>query len=375
MTDIQYHLKIIQQLVAARLNDHDISDINEELTLLLPDSYGVASGRVRNENGQWSRHLPLVIYDKTMAGREYPRHNPTVDINEVLAVASYAPSHTRKLLVSDLRDIASVKTLKSGSRQSQKQLTAPTNRIPKHRIPVAMIITRYLDGFNPDREADYIWLHEIISKRALQVAPDFIHLTAQNVLYRNPLLLEHLPLTGYDMGLSRTPRLAKPRTCYVCKHRFYRTHFFYEKLCVHCGDISYKKRIDRVDLSERTAVVTGGRVKIGYETVLRLLRAGAQVIVTTRFPHDAALRYASETDFETWRNRLRIYQLDMRNPVTVQQFVADLYDTLPHLDILVNNAAQTVRRPQAYYAHLLEGEAHALPEPLQPLVLNSNSGQ
>ncbi len=45
-----------------------------------------------------------------------------------------------------------------------------------------------------------------------------------------------------------------------------------------------------MDLTGRVAIVTGARVKIGYQAAILLLRAGARVIVTTRFPHDAAAR-------------------------------------------------------------------------------------
>ena len=38
-------------------------------------------------------------------------------------------------------------------------------------------------------------------------------------------------------------------------------------------------------------LVTGGRVRIGYQICLKLLRAGATVITTTRWPTDAVLRY------------------------------------------------------------------------------------
>ena len=103
----------------------------------------------------------------------------------------------------------------------------------------------------------------------------------------------------------------------------------------------------------RIALVTGARVKIGYATALRLLRAGARVIVTTRFPHDAALRYSNEPDFTAWQDRLHIYGLDFRYLPILEHFVEHLYATYPALDILINNAAQTVRRPLDYYAHLL----------------------
>jgi NAD(P)-dependent dehydrogenase (short-subunit alcohol dehydrogenase family) len=163
----------------------------------------------------------------------------------------------------------------------------------------------------------------------------------------------------------------KPQRCFVCKIPVAQPHAFYPGLCVPCGELNHAKREQTADFRGRTALVTGARVKIGYAVALKLLRAGAQVLVTTRFPHDAAKRYAQESDFERWRDRVRIYKLDLRNLALVEQFAQHISQCYPHLDIIVNNAAQTVRRPPAFYRHLLDLEAiapHKLPPELQPLV-------
>ena len=114
-----------------------------------------------------------------------------------------------------------------------------------------------------------------------------------------------------------------------------------------------------MSLEGRTALVTGSRLKIGYQAGLKLLRAGARVIVSTRFPHDAARRYAAEPDFARWSRRLRIHGLDLRHPPSVEVFSRYLDASESRLDLLVNNAAQTVRRPVAFYRHLLDREALA----------------
>jgi NAD(P)-dependent dehydrogenase (short-subunit alcohol dehydrogenase family) len=108
------------------------------------------------------------------------------------------------------------------------------------------------------------------------------------------------------------------------------------------------------------ALLTGGRVKIGYQAGLKLLRAGARVIVTTRFPNDSARRYAGEKDFGDWRDRLEIYGLDMRHTPSVEALCGRLLATLPRLDFIINNACQTVRRPPDFYAHMMDGERAAL---------------
>jgi NAD(P)-dependent dehydrogenase (short-subunit alcohol dehydrogenase family) len=144
--------------------------------------------------------------------------------------------------------------------------------------------------------------------------------------------------------------------CYVCKDHYTAIHHFYDQLCPPCAAFNYAKRTETADLSGRVALLTGGRVKIGYQAGIKLLRAGAQLIVTTRFPRDAAQRYAGEPDFEDWGDRLEIYGLDLRHTPSVEALCQHLDATRDRLDIIVNNACQTVRRPSAFYEHMLEGE-------------------
>jgi NAD(P)-dependent dehydrogenase (short-subunit alcohol dehydrogenase family) len=110
------------------------------------------------------------------------------------------------------------------------------------------------------------------------------------------------------------------------------------------------------DVTGRTALVTGGRVKIGFQTVLRLLRDGANVILTTRFPHGAAARFHEEADSADWRDRLRIHGLDLRNLPVVEEFACHLLQTEPAIDILIHNAAQTIKRPPGFYSQLIAQE-------------------
>ena len=167
------------------------------------------------------------------------------------------------------------------------------------------------------------------------------------------------------------PTLRKPKSCYVCKTDFTRLHFFYDALCPDCAAFNYDKRFQSVPLDGRVAVITGARVKIGFQTALKVLRAGGTVVATTRFPHDAAQRYARESDFAEWKDRLTIHGLDLRHSPSVEIFTRYLERSLPRLDILVNNACQTVRRPPAFYSHLLDFESlppSDLPAELRPLL-------
>src|SRR3954469_784814 len=145
--------------------------------------------------------------------------------------------------------------------------------------------------------------------------------------------------------LDERPTLNKERDCYVCKQPFSKVHRYYDSMCEPCGDFNYAKREQSADLSGQYALITGARVKIVYQASLKLLRAGAHVIVTTRFPIDAADRYAREPDADAYRERLQIHGLDLRHTPSVELFTRFLAERLPRLDYILNNACQTVRRP------------------------------
>jgi NAD(P)-dependent dehydrogenase (short-subunit alcohol dehydrogenase family) len=157
--------------------------------------------------------------------------------------------------------------------------------------------------------------------------------------------------------LEERPRLNQERDCYVCKQPFSRVHRYYDSMCETCGDFNYAKRGQSADLGGRYALITGARVKIGYQASLKLLRAGAHVVVTTRFPIDAADRYAKEPDFPAFRARLQIHGLDLRHSPSVELFTRFLAERLPRLDYILNNACQTVRRPAGFFQHLLARES------------------
>ena len=166
-------------------------------------------------------------------------------------------------------------------------------------------------------------------------------------------------------------RLNVPRNCYICKREYNLVHVFYDALCPDCAALNWERRERTCDLSGRYALLTGGRVKIGYQAALKLLRAGCHVVVTTRFPRDAATRFTSEADSSDWTGRLQIHGIDLRHTPSVEAFADHLCETLPRLDFILNNACQTVRRPPGFYGHLMEDErklAEHLPAAAQPLL-------
>ena len=178
--------------------------------------------------------------------------------------------------------------------------------------------------------------------------------------------------TSMPAGPASAPRVAaEPQNCYVCKQTYSTINHFYDQLCPSCAAVNLAKRTELADLRGRVALLTGGRVKIGYQAGLKLLRCGAQLIVTTRFPRDAAMRYALEPDFDAWKDRLEVFGLDLRHSPSVEAFCRELLASRPRLDFIVNNACQTVRRPPDFYAHMMAAETasqHDMPEQVRRLL-------
>jgi NAD(P)-dependent dehydrogenase (short-subunit alcohol dehydrogenase family) len=168
-------------------------------------------------------------------------------------------------------------------------------------------------------------------------------------------------------GEATAGTLVRARACYVCKQRYVELDAFHHQLCPPCAARNHARRDARTDLRGRRALLTGGRAKIGMYIALRLLRDGADTTITTRFPRDAARRFATMADSDDWLHRLRIVGIDLRAPAQVVALADDVAARGP-LDILINNAAQTVRRSAAGYSLLARAEAAPLPAgPLPPI--------
>lgn len=169
-----------------------------------------------------------------------------------------------------------------------------------------------------------------------------------------------LPLVSTARG-AIAGTLKEARACYICKQRYREVDAFYHQLCPTCAAFNHDRREARTDLSGRRALLTGGRAKIGMYIALRLLRDGARTTITTRFPKDAARRFAAMDDSADWIDRLHIVGIDLRDPAQVMALADSVADQGP-LDILINNACQTVRRSPAAYGPLIDAEAAPLPE-------------
>lgn len=176
----------------------------------------------------------------------------------------------------------------------------------------------------------------------------------ENPIFQTPRRLGQAP--AEEPPPPPIGRVSRDRVCYVCRARYVDIHWFYDQLCPACGDFNHARRAPEADLSGRTALVTGARVKIGYQAAIMLLRSGARVIVLTRFPVDAAARYGREADFADWGHRLEIHGIDLRHTPSVELLCAKLLAEHDRLDFLINNACQTVRRPPGFYAHMMQQE-------------------
>ena len=184
----------------------------------------------------------------------------------------------------------------------------------------------------------------------------------QKPIFHTPNIFPPENFESQDVEEESTPyRVSEElQHCYVCKRKYTQIHHFYDQMCPECAELNFAKRTELADLRGRVALLTGGRVKIGYQAGLKLLRSSARLIVTTRFPRDSASRYSREPDFGEWGDRLEIFGLDLRHTPSVEAFCSQMLKTQPRLDFIINNACQTVRRPPAFYAHMMEGETAAL---------------
>jgi NAD(P)-dependent dehydrogenase (short-subunit alcohol dehydrogenase family) len=255
---------------------------------------------------------------------------------------------------------------------------------PADRARLQQAIAR---AFLPDRKARRERQKAAVrTKRDAEVAHDDALLDATGIrvlrskpVFTTPNVFPPQGFVPHDVhdpgpGFADEPEVRHTRQlqhCYVCKAKYTRLHHFYDQLCEACGDLNFRKRTETADLRGRVALLTGGRVKIGYQAGLKLLRAGCALIVTTRFPRDSAARYAEEPDFAEWSDRLEVFGLDLRHTPSVEAFCDHLLATRERLDFIVNNACQTVRRPPGFYAHMMDGELaaeHDAPAPVRKLL-------
>jgi NAD(P)-dependent dehydrogenase (short-subunit alcohol dehydrogenase family) len=239
--------------------------------------------------------------------------------------------------------------------------------IDPERMKIALEVLHELDGLDPEhpdavairRATAHIYksvkVRRRSEKRAAITAADeaVTNRTATGAKDRIDDETAGIPLAARDSGV--VGQLQRARACYICKQRYRDVDAFYHQLCPSCAALNWAKRDEHVDLRGRRALLTGGRAKIGMYLALRILRDGADLTVTTRFPHDAVRRFSAMPDAGDWLHRLKVVGIDLRDPAQVMHLADEVASQGP-LDILVNNAAQTVRRSAASYAQLAAAE-------------------
>jgi NAD(P)-dependent dehydrogenase (short-subunit alcohol dehydrogenase family) len=208
-----------------------------------------------------------------------------------------------------------------------------------------------------DRRAEVTAADEVVTSATATGAPGRIDDETAGLKLSSPTVL------GATAGTLR-----RPRACYTCKQRYTHVDAWYHQLCPDCAKLNRERRDARTDLSGRRALLTGGRAKIGMYIALRLLRDGAHTTITTRFPNDAVRRFAGMEDSGDWLHRLRVVGIDLRDPAQVVALADDIAAQGP-LDIIVNNAAQTVRRSPDAYQHLMAAEHDELPSGPLPEII------
>jgi hypothetical protein len=177
--------------------------------------------------------------------------------------------------------------LREGRIEALLALTAPTQLLLSHESESHSTVTPITNELNRKRKAEEEGQNQKDTKvaknassqseklaEASREAADlaaFMHEEAER-LYQEE-----------DKELRSKKELFYPRSCYICKRRFYQLHHFYDQLCPECADLNWKKRNQTADLRGKVALVTGCRMKIGFRCGLKLLRCGAIVLATTRF--------------------------------------------------------------------------------------------
>lgn len=265
-----------------------------------------------------------------------------------------------------------LKVLESFSIQSE-QLTLLTHEQRIAMFKAAGIISRPDREETKKRQKDVKRFRKQVEKESNRNIRKLtgIRTARESTVFSAPAQIEFTKVEDQQ----ETREYSTPHDCYVCRTKFTKVHHFYDSMCPSCAELNYAKRFQTADLTGQVALITGSRLKIGYQTTLMLLRAGATVIATTRFPVDSALRYSKESDYHVWKNRLRVYGLDLRHTPSVEIFCRYIESKYQRLDILINNAAQTVRRPAGFYAHLIENELKSHDEigPEASVLLNEYS--
>lgn len=203
---------------------------------------------------------------------------------------------------------------------------------------------------------DWLFDSEIIKSQTNSVSNDYMYelgckLVGNNLITRHAQTTCHaLDQFEKETAISLYGIRLKPHQfshCYGCGRPTRRFHPVYIYSCVNCGNQFQKNRHLTRNLSGYVAIVTGGRTKLGHQITLKLLRAGAEVIPTTRNPEAIYEMFQKYTDSSEWLHRLHLYKsldFDVPNLETeFKEFAKWINNKFGYLNVIINSAAQTIR--------------------------------
>ena len=95
--------------------------------------------------------------------------------------------------------------------------------------------------------------------------------------------------------------------------------------------------VEGIDLTGKTAIVTGAASGLGVETARALLKAGATLVLPVRSV-ERGQKIADELAADTGNANVSVAQMDLIDYPSVRRFAEDFLKTHNRLDLLINNA-------------------------------------
>ena len=228
--------------------------------------------------------------------------------------------------------------------QSRKpKPSEPSWKPTKAEYDTTLKVLEYFQKKSVEPDSDVLGLARTILEADARV----LNSNKRSTLNTSPILESQL--SGNEGYENVQPRF-RNEYCYICRYSLRTHHPLYRSLCRQCGDFNIAERNfslpENLKIEGFISLVTGARINLGFHTAVRLLRCGAKVIVTTRYPRDAEQKYKQMSDWHLWKDRLRIVGADFRTSRDAFSLIEVVRSQVEQwggvLHILINNAAQTL---------------------------------
>ncbi len=146
------------------------------------------------------------------------------------------------------------------------------------------------------------------------------------------------------------------KSCYICRKPYNTSLFFAGKqeMCYSCGIKNYQIIKTKANMTDQIIYVSGCRHTVGYQIALNILRNGGSVIGSSRYPNCALMNYQKESDWDEFKDRLKIIFCDFKNIASVDNLMLNLKNL--NINGFINNAFQTVRTSNEYNDKVLKLE-------------------